>query len=175
MKDKDYIEYCKLLNDTTVPSNISDEEVHKREKPLLDWVDKHIPAKLYKFRECSENNINAFRNQQIWFATGAKMNDDYDAILYSDNEGILADLRELFDEKGNLIFLKILKEGDNPPPAIYNIFGVQFIENTKKILSAVDETVIKQISSTIKAWAEEGFKEQFPFITQSVQNVIKFS
>ena len=175
MKEKDYIKYCKLLNDTTVPSNLSVEEVYKREKPVLDWVDKHVPAKLYKFRECSENNINAFRNQQIWFATGAKMNDDYDAILYSDNEGILADLRELFDEDGNLIFLKILKEGGNPPPAIYKIFGVQFIENTKKVLSAVDEAAIKQISSTIKAWAEEGFKEQFPFITQSVQNVIKFS
>ena len=175
MKEKDYIEYCKLLNDTTVHSNISVEEVYKREKPVLDWVDKHVPAKLYKFRECSENNINAFRNQQIWFATGAKMNDDYDAILYSDNEGILADLHGLFDEDGNLIFLKILKEGGNPPPAIYKIFGVQFIENTKKVLSAVDEAAIKQISSTIKVWAEEGFKEQFPFITQSVQNVIKFS
>ncbi len=175
MTDKAYIEYCKLLDGTTIPSNLSDEEIAKRKEPLLHWVNQQTPAKLYKFRECNENNINAFRNQQIWFATGAKMNDDYDAILYSDNEGILTGLREFFDEDGDLTFLKVLKEGGNPPPAIYKIFGIQFIENTKMILSLADETFIKQFSSIIKAWVEEGFKEQFPFITHSVQDVIKFS
>ena len=175
LTDKDYIEYCKLLNDTTIPSNLSAEERYKKKEPLLHWVDQHTPAKLYKFRECNQNNIDAFRNQQIWFATGAKMNDDYDAILYSDNEGILTDLRGLFVEDGNLIFLKTLKEGGNPPPIIFEIFGAQFIENTKKFLTGADEPVITQISSTIKTLTEDGFKEQFPFITQSVQRVIKFS
>ena len=175
MKERDYIEYCNLFNHTSTPSNISDEEKKDRLRPLFNWVNQHIPAKLYKFRECSENNINAFRNQQIWFATGAKMNDDYDAVLYSDNEGILADLRKLFDEDGNLIFLKVLKEGGTLPPALYEIFGVQLIDNTRKILSLAPETVIKQISTNIKAWSEEGFKEQFPFITQALQNIIKFS
>ena len=175
MTDKDYIEYCKLLNGTTIPSNLSTDERDKRKEPLLHWVDQHTPAKLYKFRECNENNINAFRNQQIWFATGAKMNDDYDAILYSDNERILADLCVLFGKNGNLTFFKTLKEGGNPPPVLYEIFGAQFIENTKKILADADETLIKQISSTIKTLTEDGFKEQFPFITQSVQRVIKFS
>ena len=175
MQEKDRIEYCRLLDGTTIPSNLSVAEREKKKEPLLQWVDQHTPAKLYKFRGCNKNNIDAFRNQQIWFATGTRMNDDYDATLYSDNEGILSDLRRMFDEEGNLIFLKVLKEGGAPPSAIYEIFGVQLIENTKKILSLAGEAGIKQISSSIKSWAEEGFKEQFPFITQSVQRVIKIS
>ncbi len=175
MKEKDYIKYCKLLNDSTTPSNISEEEYSARLKPLFSWVNQHTPAKLYKFRECNENNINAFRNQQIWFATGAKMNDDYDAILYSDNDGILTDLHSLFDENGNFIFLKALKDGCSIPSRLYDIYGKEFVENTRQLLSVANEEDIKQFSSTIRLWAEEGFREQFPFISKSVQNVIKFS
>lgn len=130
---------------------------------------------MYKFRECNENNINAFRNQQIWFATGEKMNDDYDAILYSDNERILAELHSIFDENGNLIFFKALKDGRNIPSLLYDIYGVEYVKNARQMLSFANEEDMKRFSLTIKSWAEEGFKEQFPFITRSVQNVIKFS
>ena len=142
---------------------------------MFDWIDKHTPAKLYKFRECNENNINAFRNQQIWFATGAKMNDDYDAILYCDNQGILNDLHNLFDLDGTLLFIKALRDGSSVPPTLYKVFGSKFIEDSKKIISLAGEATISQISSNIKIWADAGFKSQFPFITQSVQKVVKFS
>lgn len=175
MKEKDYEEYLKIIDSTFMPSTATQNEQQNAYKPLAQWIEKHTPPKLYKFRECNENNINAFRNEQIWFATGAKMNDDYDATLYSDNEKILADLHSLFDESGNLIFLHALKEGHSLPPALYETFGAQSIENTKQMLSLAGEDEIQRISSTIRLWAEEGFKEQFPFITQSVQNVVKIS
>lgn len=175
MQEKDYTEYLKIIDSTFTPSTATQSEQQKAYKPLAQWLEKHTPPKLYKFRECNENNISAFRNEQIWFATGAKMNDDYDATLYSDNKGILADLHSLFDESGNLIFLHALKEGHRLPPALYETFGAQSIENAKQMLSLVGEDGIKRISLAIRLWAEEGFKEQFPFITQSVQNVVKIS
>lgn len=175
MKTKDYAEYLKIIDNTIMPSPATPSEQQEALKPLFEWVIKHTPPKLYKFRECNENNINAFRNEQIWFATGAKMNDDYDAILYSDNNGILADLHSLFDESGNLIFLTSLKNDKNIPPTLYDIFGIQFIENAKQIISLAGEDGIRQLSATVRLWAEEGFKEQFPFITQSVQKVVKIS
>lgn len=175
MTTKDYAEYLKTVDNTITPSTATQIEQQEALRPVMEWIERHAPSKLYKFRECNENNINAFRNEQIWFATGAKMNDDYDAILYSDNNGILADLHSLFDENGNLIFLTALKQGKSIPPALYDIFGTTFIENTKRMLLLAGEDEIKRLSSVIKLWAEEGFKEQFPFITQSVQNVIKIS
>lgn len=175
MKEKDYSAYLKIIDNTVTPSTATQSEQQEALKPLLEWVVKHTPSKLYKFRECNENNINAFRNEQIWFATGAKMNDDYDAILFSDNNGILADLHSLFDENKSLIFLTILKEGKSIPSVLYDVFGHQFIENIKQVMSLVGEDGIKQMSSAIRLWAEEGFKEQFAFITRSVQNVIKIS
>lgn len=175
MKEKGYTAYLKIIDNTFTPSTATQSEQQEALKPLIKWIETHTPPKLYKFRECNENNINAFRNEQIWFATGAKMNDDYDATLYSDNKGILADLHSLFDEDGQLIFLKALKGGCNIPPLLFNIFGAEFIESTRQILSVANDENIKQISSIIKLWADEGFKSQFPFITQSVQNVIKIS
>jgi len=175
MKEKDYKAYLRIIDSTFTPSTVTQSEQRELFSPLANWLETHTPPKLYKFRECNENNINAFLNEQIWFATGAKMNDDYDATLYSDNKGILADLHSLFEESGNLIFLHALKEGYSLPPALYETFGSQSIENAKQMLSLAGEDGIKQISSAIRLWAEEGFKEQFPFITQSVQNVVKIS
>jgi len=175
MKSKDYAAYLKIIDNTFVPSTATQSELHEALEPLTKWLKIHTPSKLYKFRECNENNISAFRNEQIWFATGAKMNDDYDAILYSDNNGILTDLHNLFDENGNLTFLKALKEDESIPPVLYDIFGAQFIKQAKQLILLVSEDGIKQISSTIRLWAEDGFKEQFPFITQSVQNTVKIS
>ncbi|MBD5131309.1 MAG: DUF2971 domain-containing protein [Clostridiales bacterium] len=175
MKEKDYAAYLRIIDNTFTPSTVTQSEQRDLFSPLANWLETHTPSKLYKFRECNENNINAFRNEQIWFATGAKMNDDYDATLYSDNKGILSDLHSLFDESGNLIFLQALKDGSSLPPTLYEVFGGQYIENAKQMISLAGEDGIKQISSTIRLWAEEGFKEQFPFITQSVQNVVKIS
>jgi hypothetical protein len=175
MKAKDYAEYLKIIDNTFIPSTATQSEQDEAFKPLDEWLKRHTPSKLYKFRECNENNINAFRNEQIWFATGAKMNDDYDAILYCDNNGILSDFHSLFDGNGDLLFFAALKEGKNIPSVLYDIFGYQFIEKAKQMILLSSENEIKQISSVIRLWAEEGFKDQFPFITQSVQNVVKIS
>lgn len=175
MKDKDYLEYCNILDNTIMPSAMTDDEWKKARSPLDEWVKKHTPSKLYKFRECNENNINAFRNQQIWFATGAKMNDDYDAILHCNNDQILKELSSLFDKAGDFILFNALKDGYELPTILYDIFGFQFIDNVKKWLQIADKTIIRQMGLSIKSWAEEGFKAQFPFITQSVQKVIKIS
>ena len=175
MKSHKYSEYCSLLDNTTLPSYLSPEEQSELLKPLLNFVSKNTPSKLYKFRECNENNINAFRNQQIWFATAAKMNDDYDAILYCDKNKILTELNGLFDENGILIFLKTLKDNAPIPTKLCEIFGTQYVENAKTIVQNANDMAIKELSLMLKNYIENGFKAQFPFISESTQNAVKFS
>ena len=175
MKEKDYAVYLDIINNTVIPSAATTEEQTKLMRPLLKWLDTHTPPKLYKFRECNENNINAFRNQQIWFATGAKMNDDYDAVLYCNREAILHELSNQFDENGMLKVFSFLQTGREAPAILYGIFGRQYIEETAEKIQSISEAELRRISSGIKAWAEEGFRTQFPFIAQSIQNVVKIS
>lgn len=60
MDRKRYNEYKEILNNTVLPQPISKEEQQKITQPLEDWVNNNTPAKLFKFRACNENNIQAF-------------------------------------------------------------------------------------------------------------------
>lgn len=175
MKAEDYKEYSELLKNTIIPTGIDEQEKRRRLTPLIEWGYKHTPQNLFKFRACSENNINAFRNKQIWFATGAQMNDDFDALLHCNKEKILQKLNALFDEEGNLKFLTILKMLGDIPENIKGHFSKEFADTAISKMRNATTTEIKELSLQLKLFIENGFKSQFSFIPQLEQNLIKFS
>lgn len=65
MKEKDYKAYLRIIDNTFTPSTVTQSEQRELFSPLANWLEMHTPPKLYKLRECNENNINAFRNEQI--------------------------------------------------------------------------------------------------------------
>lgn len=76
------MDYKQLIEDTVVPSRLSKEEKMERYKSIAIVVNEKMPSRLYRFRKCSERNLSAFFNDQIWFSNGSAMNDDFDARLY---------------------------------------------------------------------------------------------
>ncbi len=75
-----------LLNNTVVPSNISHEEQLKRYAPITSYVNSNLPEQLYRFRRCSDNDLEAFLKDQIWVSAAKNMNDGFDARIYFDRE-----------------------------------------------------------------------------------------
>ena len=45
---------------------------------------KSIPKKLYKYRECNEQNIDALKKKQIWFSSPNYWNDKADVTVAFD-------------------------------------------------------------------------------------------
>lgn len=175
MKTEDYKEYSELLKNTVLPTGINQQEANKRLSPLIEWVFNHTPQNLYKFRACNENNISAFRNKQIWFATGSQMNDDFDALLYCDKERIIRDLNNQFDENGNHKILTHLKAAGDVPEIIKSLFSKEYVDNASFKIKNASDKEIKELSLQIRRFIENGLTSQFPFIAQLEQNLIKFS
>ncbi len=175
MKSEEYKEYCELLKNTVLPTGINQEEANKRLSPLIEWVFNHTPQNLYKFRVCNDNNIDAFRNRQIWFATGSQMNDDFDALIYCDKEKIMRDLNNQFDENGNLKILTYLKMAGDVPEIIKARFSKEFVDNANLKIKNASDTEIKELSLQIRMYIENELTNHFPFIAQLEQNLVKFS
>lgn len=175
MKAKDYKEYKEILKNTIVPTGLEGTDKRIKYTPLAKWIIANTPKRLFKFRACNENNINAFRNKQIWFATGSQMNDDFDALLYCDKEKILKELNSCFDESGNLLFLDFLKTQGDVPENIKGIFSKDLIDLAISNLLKLTDEQIKALSFQLRCFIENGFKSQFPFIAQLEQHLIKFS
>lgn len=91
-------EYAKLMNDTTLQGNLSNEEYNRLYKPLLDGIQSMIPPMLFRYRSCNELSLQALWDDKIWLSKGNVMNDDYDALLYFDKAKITAYVLQAINE-----------------------------------------------------------------------------
>lgn len=80
--------YKQIIDDTVVPAILSYEEKNEKYKSLIQYVNRLLPCKLYRFRTCKERNLDAFYKDELWFSNGSSMNDDFDARLYYDKKKI---------------------------------------------------------------------------------------
>lgn len=68
---------------------------------LENWLNNiinTIPYKLYKYRQCNDNNLNALRDKKAWFSNPFKWNDPIDFTTKCDLENDLKTLENNFDD-----------------------------------------------------------------------------
>ena len=53
---------------------------------LQNESNKILPEKLYRYRNCNENSISAFVNDEVWVVKSNLMNDGFDTRPYIDME-----------------------------------------------------------------------------------------
>ena len=124
-------EYKELIHNIVVPETLSIEEQNKLYLPLIKYLQNQIPDKLYRYRSCSERNISAFEQDQLWFSAVHTMNDDFDGLLYFDKKRIIADLTSVFgkDDVRNNIYRLLQNPASSEnisnilPPEIFSILS----------------------------------------------------
>ena len=133
MKYSKIKEFEAVLEGIKVPTNMGMEQQTQLMKPISTIVEDMMPSRLYRFRQCSERNFEAFYKDQIWVSRGSDVNDDYDTCLYYDNKRINEWLKLLHDEE---FYLKILnlKSTESIPKLIKNFFSDQEIEKRVHVL-----------------------------------------
>lgn len=83
MNKDERIEFSKILYGISLPDGITDAEISIRYNPLIDYMKKFLPLRLYRFRSCEERNFDALYKNQIWASNGECMNDGFDRLIYS--------------------------------------------------------------------------------------------
>lgn len=128
-------EYREMIHSIVVPATLSDEERSKRYQPLVDFLQTETPKMLYRFRKCSELNIDAFDQDKVFFSPPCEMNDDFDSMLYFSREYIDSALKHSAASEQVQSLLATIRQGEEFPPAIQNIFPPE-------VLAAIRERVI---------------------------------
>ena len=57
--------FAKLMEETSMPNNLSQDETIKVLKELHDFVQPNIPAHLYRFRKCGIDEVISFEQGTI--------------------------------------------------------------------------------------------------------------
>ena len=84
----DRSDFSQRLNSIVIPEGISEEERNKSVLPISEALVQMMPNSLFRYRPCDENNpeqlknnIEAFRDDNIYASTADKFNDPYDTSI----------------------------------------------------------------------------------------------
>ncbi len=165
--------YKALLENTVVPQWYPYEDKTKLYSPLVYFLSSYLPVKLYRFRECNERHLCAFLNDELWFANGSKMNDDFDARLFYNKSHIIESIKAQVSDDGLLKAVLMLRSMEVVPSDISNT-----IPNTDKTLTYIKSLSLEQLrelSNQIIQFALNNIDTCMSKIVDSMQGMSQFA
>lgn len=161
MTDKNYKD---LIYSIIVPQELPQEEQNVRYQPLVDFLQTETPSSLYRFRECNENSISAFDQDQIWFAPGSEMNDDFDALLFLDRNTIYSNLER-----------SLASFGAEIPNSVLNSFPDDVAASVQAQFKQMSEAEIDEFRKQLHCFLVNRLDANMPRIEHIIQSVLKFA
>ena len=142
-----------ILEETILPEGISFEERNERLLPLSKHIVEHIPSRLFRYRECSEMNLDAFNEDKLFAVTSDKFNDPYDCLFRYDKERLRNSIMTGMSKDVVYALRDHFKTGGNFPDMLTKILDKEMLDNAKdSIAQANDESIEKygEIAASMK-------------------------
>lgn len=125
-------EFAQILNNTVVPEGTDNNTCQGIIRPLCSALIEMMPGSLFRYRNCSELNFDAFDKDLIFTVTADKFNDPYDTLLGYNIDSIFKQI-DIYSSKE---FLLLLKE------ALLN--GLEFPQNIVQCLGEANLTQLRE-------------------------------
>lgn len=136
--------FKKLLEETVIPEVMSYEEREPLLKPLLEYVHSIIPQKLFRYRDCSETQFDAFYNNQIYAGNAQKFNDPYDCLIRYDKRYLYDSIKQGASKEYIIKLRDSLREGEPFPEFVASLYGEERTKILREtILNATDDDIEK--------------------------------
>ncbi len=134
--------FKKLLEVTVVPETMSCKEKESVLRPLLEYVHSITPTKLFRYRDCSEIQFDAFYNDRIYAGNAQKFNDPYDCLIRYDKEFLYYSLKEGTSKEYLRKLRDSLRNGEPFPEFVASLYGEERTKILKEaIYNATDEDI----------------------------------
>jgi hypothetical protein len=122
------IEFKNILEGTYLPEGISSEEMKEKLLPLSKLIFENNPPRLFRYRPCSEMNIDAFNEDKLYAITPDKFNDPYDSLFRYDKDGLRNSVFTSVS-KGFLVSLrKYFRSGGNFPEYLSSVLPQELLD-----------------------------------------------
>ena len=132
--------YLELLNGTGKDTN-SEQVVQ-----LMKYIYDNTPNSLFHYRRCSEQSIEAFRENKLFFNTASNFNDPYDCLVFCDKKAIEQEINTIGSEE-NKAFLSALIHNPEMANSIPFQVAPEFMAKIKETTSIGDfETRLSGLS-----------------------------
>lgn len=160
--------FKELLEQTEIPQDMSKDEFSALYRPLQELVTTIIPSKLYRYRECSEAQFDAFYRDTIYASTADKFNDPYDCLLRCDKQFILDSISYGASKEYITQLREHLRLGNPLPTAISDMYGDEGASILKDVLTNSTDEDIENFDQTFAPTKSELFSNVNSIIDNAI-------
>ena len=161
-----------ILEKTILPEGISIEERNERLLPLSKHIVECIPLKLFRYRECSEMNLDAFNEDKLFAVTSDKFNDPYDCLFRYDKERLRNSIMMGMSKDVIYAIREHFRAGGDFPDLLKSLFEQELLNQAKmSIINADDDTIEK--SGEVIASMRQSFDENIDRLTGEAVKTVK--
>lgn len=133
MQEQDYRqEFQQMLLSTIIPEGTKQDVIREKISILVSFINEHIPPQLFRYRNCSEDNIDAFDNDTIYAVSPTLFNDPYDALFRYDRETIIRAFEMGLGLDTGKALLHHIADTDTVPESFVYIYGKKHSDELKK-------------------------------------------
>lgn len=127
-------EFKNLLEQIAIPESLTLEQREPMLKTIVEYAHRIIPSKLFRYRECSETQFDAFYKDNIYASTADKFNDPYDCLLRFDKKFIFDSIHQSASKEHIKELRDYLKSGNDIPDQLRLLYGDERSQQLKEIL-----------------------------------------
>ena len=146
-----------ILKNSVIPEGTPIGIINEMVQPLREAISEMLPSSLYRFRSCSNLQIDAFEKDEIYAITADKFNDPYDTLPWFDLEGVARVIDAFFQPESLEQLKKFLADGNEFPPEFKKMFPESFWRDIREGIIAIPD--IKDIAEEISFRKKQGMAE----------------
>ncbi len=139
-------EFKSILEKVFLPEGISNEERNEKLLPLSKHIVAHIPSRLFRYRECSEMNLDAFNGDKLFAVTSDKFNDPYDCLFRYDKERLRNSIMMGISKDFVYALRDHFQKGGDFPDMLKSLFDDEFLKNAKQSIENANDDMIEMFS-----------------------------
>lgn len=133
-------DFAKILNSIVVPEGIDADEIRRRVFPISQASFEMLPNRLFRYRPCGKEQIDALANDAIYAVTADKYNDPYDTLVKCNADAIKDLFRSLLSVDTVMRLKAYIQAGNDIPDEIKRGSPGATWEVIKKQLLALTDT-----------------------------------
>lgn len=124
-------DFSKILDSIIIPEGCSTDFLNASVRPLSSAILQMMPERLFRYRCCSDRNIEAFEKDKIYAVTANNFNDPYDTLVRYDIEKMKEIFRNVLTKDNLQKMREELEHGGDIPESVKHYFPTDFIEQAK--------------------------------------------
>ncbi len=125
--------FREILERTVIPEDMSYEERIPLLKPLEEYAHSIIPSKLFRYRDCTERQFDAFNSNKIYAVNAQMFNDPYDCLIRYDRDFLYDSINMGLSKDKRKEIRDSLIDGNPLPNFLVSLYG----EERSKILQDI--------------------------------------